>query len=153
MGRRGFTLLEVLVATTLMAIAVVGLLANLRTSLSNAARLTDYDRATQLARHQMDELLASKHLPKGVPFEGTFSPQVTGGVAAGWRARVLPFESVAAPGMPPPMGTRFLERLQLEVWWMRGPQRRTFALESYRSAEIAPADVEAIQAFAAEMAR
>jgi type II secretion system protein I len=74
MRERGFTLLEVLVATTLMAVAVVGLLGSLRTSLSNAARLTDYDRAALLARRQMDELLAARLLPKGVPIEGAVRP-------------------------------------------------------------------------------
>jgi type II secretion system protein I len=42
MNRRGFTLLEVLVATVIMATAVIALLSNLSTSLNNAARLTDF---------------------------------------------------------------------------------------------------------------
>ena len=58
--RAGFTLLEVLVATTIMAIAVSGLLASLSTSLRVASRLTDYDRATLLAREKMDELLVNE---------------------------------------------------------------------------------------------
>ena len=53
---RGFTLLEVMVATTIMAIAVVGLLSSLSASLRNAARLTDNDRSALLARRKMDEL-------------------------------------------------------------------------------------------------
>ena len=45
-----------------------------------------------------------------------------GGVEAGWRARVTPFE------MPPSHGpgTPILERIELEVWWMAGEKRRTF---------------------------
>ena len=55
--RHGFTLLEVLVATLIMGIAISGVLSGLAAASRNAARLTDYDRATLLAREKMDELL------------------------------------------------------------------------------------------------
>ena len=142
MRERGFTLLEVLVATTLMAVAVVGLLANLRTSLPNAARLTDYDRAALLARRQMDELLAMRNLPKGVPLEGQFAPQVTGGIKAGWRARVLPFESPAAIGAPPAPGMLILDRIELEIWWAAGTGARNLRIAAYRRGVASPADVQ-----------
>jgi len=50
MRTRGFTLLEVLVATLIMGLAVVGLLSAISTSMRNAARLTDYDRVAMVAR-------------------------------------------------------------------------------------------------------
>ena len=153
MRERGFTLLEVLVATTLMAVAVVGLLASLRTSLTNASRLTDYDRAALLARRQMDELLAARLLPKGVPFEGAFAPEVTGGVRAGWRARIIPFESVAFPGTPPPAGTPLLERIELEIWWAAGAGTKSMKLAAYRRADATMQDVQLFPAFAGELAR
>jgi general secretion pathway protein I len=153
MRERGFTLLEVLVATTLMAVAVVGLLGSLRTSLSNAARLTEYDRAALLARRQMDELLAARLLPKGVPIEGAFAPQSTGGVRSGWRARVIPFESIAPPGVPPPPGTAILERIELEVWWAAGSGTKSMKLAAYRRAEATMRDIELFPAFAGEVFR
>lgn len=153
MRQRGFTLLEVLVATTLMAIAVVGLLANLRTSLGTAARLSDYDRAAVLARRQMEELLAMRVLPMGAPFEGVFPPQVTGGVQAGWRARVTPWETSTMPGMAPGPGSKILERIQLEVWWMSGQRRRTMGLTSYRQALARAEDAQVYPGVAAEMAQ
>jgi general secretion pathway protein I len=153
MRERGFTLLEVLVATTLMAVAVVGLLGSLRTSLSNAARLTDYDRAALLARRQMDELLAARLLPKGVPLEGGFAPHLTGGANAGWRARIIPFESIAIPGMPPPAGTPILERIELEVWWAAGGGNKSLRLAAYRRAQATVEDTALFSTFAAEGAR
>src|SRR5205814_2063081 len=65
-SRRGFTLLEVLVATTIMGVAVVTLLSALSTSVRNATRLTDYDRAALLARAKMDALLVDPALPRRV---------------------------------------------------------------------------------------
>lgn len=132
MRSRGFTLLEMLVATTIMGIAVVGLLANISASLGNAARLTSHDRATLLAGQKMDELLLDQHLPKQVFFEGRFDPALTGGTEAGWRAQLTPFE--APPNARP--GTEILERIELEIWWMSGARRRTLALEGFRRGRL-----------------
>ena len=102
MRQRGFTLLEMLVATAIMGIAVVGLMANLSASLRNAARLTDYDRAALLAHEKMDELLLDTRLPKLGTLQGDFDPALTGSAPAGWTARIAPFEVPpdAPPGMP-----------------------------------------------------
>lgn len=131
--RRGFTLLEVLVATLIMGVAVTGLLGALRASMANAARLAESQRAVALARRQMDELLATRALPKGVPIEGLFPPAETGGVEAGWRARVTPFEGqTLEAGKPPVPGTWILDRIELEVWWRQGGVRRSLKLATYR---------------------
>ena len=128
MKRRGFTLLEVLVATLIMAIAVTGLLSALSTSLRNAARLTDYDRAALLARQKMDELLIARPLPTGGVMEGSWDPSLTSGGPMGWRARMTPFEIPPRSGP----GTPILDRVELEIWWMSGGHRRTFTLEGFR---------------------
>ncbi len=128
-NQRCFTLLEVLVATVIMAVAVTGLLTSLSTSLRNAARLTDHDRAAQFARRKMDEILiANPEFPKNVPLEGTWDPALTGGIQTGWRARVTTFEK--PPGAGP--GTAVLERVALEIWWLQGDERKTFSLEGFR---------------------
>lgn len=132
MRERGFTLLEMLVATLIMGIAVVSLLASISASLRNAGRLTDYDRAALLARHKMDELLLDQGLPRLVPIEGQFDPQFTGGVEAGWRAQIAPFE--APPEAKP--GAFILERVELEIWWMSGSRRHSLALEGFRQSRL-----------------
>jgi general secretion pathway protein I len=135
--RRGFTLLEVLVATVLMAVAVAGLLSNLSTSLRNASRLTEHDRAAMLARRKMDELLLVPRLPKYQILEGTWDRSVAGEMRGGWRAQLMPFERPPGAGA----GSLALDRLELEVWWMAGSQRRNFTLEGYRTAVLTPEDV------------
>jgi general secretion pathway protein I len=133
---RGFTLLEVLVATTIMAVAVVGLLSALSTSLRNASRLTDYDRAALIARRKMDELLLDQRLPRFASVEGKWD-RAAAGVEGGWRAMVSPFE--APPRAGP--GTMVLDRVQLEVWWLSGERRRTFTLEGFRRGVIRPGEL------------
>src|SRR5439155_5502496 len=77
-SRRGFTLLEVLVATTIMGIAVVTMLSALSTSVRNATRLTDYDRAVLLGGAKMDALLSDPTLPPMTAMEQALDPSLLG---------------------------------------------------------------------------
>lgn len=126
---RGFTLLELLVATTIMAVAVVGLLSALNTSIRNASRLTNHDRAALVAKRKMEELLVQRRLPMMQILEGALNPATDAGLAGGWRAQMTPFEA------PPNAGGGFpvLNRVECEIWWEEGSTRKTFRLEGYRS--------------------
>jgi general secretion pathway protein I len=134
--KRGFTLLEMIVATTIMAVAIVGLITGLSTTTHNAARLRDYDRAVQLGRERMNELIADPTLQGNAMLSGVFDPNQTGGLESGWKARVTNFE------MPPSImiGQPTLDRLELEVWWKSGPTTRSFTLDAYRARPITPND-------------
>ncbi len=133
MNRQGFTLLEVLVATVIMGIAVAGLIAGLSQSAKNASRLTDYDRAAMLARTKMNDLLLDVSLPFDGSVEGTIAADQSGGIPSGWRASLRPFD-VPPNAMP---GTVVLQRVALELWWMPASgTRRSIQLESYRAARI-----------------
>lgn len=132
-SRSGFTLLEVMVATLIMGIAVAGLIGGLSQSVKNAARLSDYDRAAMLARTQMNELLADSLMPLEGVAENTYDPSVTNGVPSGWHAEWNVFE---APPKPTP-GTFVLERIQVDVWWqpLQGT-RRVLHLEGFKKGMI-----------------
>src|ERR1700693_775512 len=93
----GFTLLEMLVATLIMGIAVIGLMSEITASMRNASRVTNRDRAALLARSKMDELLLEPQLQVDSPVEGPLDPSLTGGVEGGWRARLTRFEMPPSP--------------------------------------------------------
>jgi general secretion pathway protein I len=131
--RAGFTLLEVLVATTIMGIAVAGLIAGLSQSVHNASRLADYDRAAMLARTKMSDLLLDANLPFTGTVTGEFGADQSGGVESGWRASLQPFESQQNAGP----GSVILQQIALEIWWQPpAGTRRTIQLAGYRRAKI-----------------
>lgn len=132
----GFTLLEMIVATTIMAVAIVGLITGLSTTTHNAARLRDYDRAVQLGRERMNELMLDLTLPRNTLVSGIFDPNQTGGVESGWKARLTTFEMPPAIRMNEPA----LDRLEVEVWWKSGLTTRSFTLDAYRPRAITQDD-------------
>ena len=136
--QRGFTLLEMMVATLIMGMAVIGLMAEISASMRNASRVTNRDRAALLARSKMDELLLNPLFPLDTPVEGAFEPALTGGVEGGWSARLTRFEM---PPDPAP-GQQSLDRMALEIWWMAGGERRTFALSAYRAHVLRAEDLQ-----------
>jgi len=119
-----------MVATLIMAIAVVGLLAAISGSVRNAARLRDYDRVAQLGRLRMNDIIADP----AAPLNGTFDADLTGGLVAGWAAQVTPFEEPPAPAP----GAIALDHVRLEIWWMAADQRRTFRIEGLRRRVLTP---------------
>lgn len=136
--RRGFTLLEALVATTIMAIAVTALVSNLTGSLRNLSRLTEQDRAALLASRKLEEILIGPPLPRYQTLEGKFEqPIPADGAESGWRVKAEPVElpEILAPGAP------VLDRIELEAFWMAGRTRRTFTVVTYRRGQLLPEDL------------
>jgi len=133
----GFTLLEVMVATLIMGVAVVGLLANLHGSLRNTERIGSYDRATLFAQHKMDELIAQPRLPLNLKTQGAF-PENGDHSQGGWNAAVTAWEA------PPraPAGELVLARIELEVWWLENGHRRTFSVEGFRQQVLTADEAE-----------
>jgi general secretion pathway protein I len=133
--RRGFTLLEVLVATTIMAIAVTALVSNLTGSIRNLDRLTQKDRAATLAKRKMEEMLLNPALPRYQRLAGRWDPPHAS-EQQGWELQMTPFDvpPTAGPGAP------ILDRLELTAWWMDGGARRVYTLVAYRPGMLLEAD-------------
>ncbi len=132
-SEQGFTLLEVLVATVIMAVAVTALIVGLSQSVHNASRLAAYDHLVMLARAKMSDLLLDPQLPFEGAVVGDFPPDESAGARAGWRAVTSPFD--VPPNAGP--GTTVLQQVALEVWWQPdGASKRTLRIESYRPAMI-----------------
>lgn len=131
-ARAGFSLLEVLVATVVMGIAVTGLIVGLSQSVKNAARLADYDRAAMLARTKMNDLLLDVTLPFDGSVEGTFEAEQAA-VPSGWKAVLKPFDSPPEAGP----GTLILQQVALQIWWQPpSGTRRNIEIEGYRRTRI-----------------
>lgn len=136
-AQSGFTLLEVLVATAIMGIAVAGVLSGLASTSRNAARLTSYDRAALLAKSKMDEILVDQKIPRKLPVQGMYDPALTGGVTAGWSAVVTPYEWAPGAGA----GMWVVDRVQVQIWWMDGATRHEFSMEGFRRGILQPGDL------------
>ena len=126
-SQRGFTLLEVLVATLILAVAVSALLSNLSQSTANLFRANDIDLLTYMAKRKMDEIIVAPNLPRGVAVTGVFDSKTGAKPLGGWSALVVPF------GIPSQNGMERLEKVRLECWLFSGSKRRNLVLESYRA--------------------
>ena len=126
--REGFSLIEMIVATAILATAIIGLLTLTSVSLSNAAVIREYDRASMLARAKMSELLEVSPLPLGEVMAGAFDESTR------WEVRTEPFDIVP----PAIVGRAMLVRVELTVVWVAREREKFIQLEGYRSMRIQP---------------
>jgi prepilin-type N-terminal cleavage/methylation domain-containing protein len=122
----GFSLLEMIVATTVLSLAIVGLLGLIRASLANAARVREYDRAAMRARSTMTELLATDPLPVPARLSGQYDDK------SGWEARTTPAEMPITPRI----GGVMVARVNLTVWWNSEGRRKTAIFDGFRRIQI-----------------
>ncbi len=117
----GFSLLEVLVAFAILAIALGTILALLGTDLRNGTAAGDYSRALAWAEQKMTDLELQ-------PVESLEAGTAEGEVEERfhWESEVAPDEAVD------PVGRAQLYKLRVQVAWDEGPRHRQVALESLR---------------------
>ena len=124
---RGFTLLEVLVATAIMGIAVAALVSGLSGSLRNLSRLEDREKAVLLARSQLNRLLAEETLKPGPARRGRWEGSFR------WEAQVRRWNPAGAQN---PLAVPPLAIVSLTVYWVgaTGEKRVTLETSKYEPA-------------------
>ncbi|HRN75295.1 MULTISPECIES: prepilin-type N-terminal cleavage/methylation domain-containing protein [Ottowia] len=116
---RGFSLLEVLVAFSIMALSLGVLYRALGGSASQTGALTRYEGATLLSQSLLD---AYDSLPPG----GVSAAGESAGY--GWQAQSQP---IATPANANPQAVR-LHELRLTVHWVEGARERALELLTLR---------------------
>ncbi|HZQ93135.1 MAG TPA: prepilin-type N-terminal cleavage/methylation domain-containing protein [Terriglobales bacterium] len=125
-AQRGFTLMEVLVASVVMATAFVAVVSLMSQSLRNLDRMRPHETALLHAREKMSEQLLNEQLAAG-----TTSGRWDDGYR--WRVQIDP-----APGPAPQLAGYGLFRIRVEVAWGEAREARTYALETTQWAQQAP---------------
>lgn len=133
-GARGYTLLEVVIAFGVLALALTLLLGILTNSSRQVRWSGDAGRAALLADSLLDEMEL-----QGPLREGRRDGELDDGRYR-WELQVRPWRDPARPPAPlDPAAPRLLE-IQLTLAWGEGGPRERLALRSLR---LAPAGVEA----------
>ena len=120
-SQAGFSLLEVLVAFTILALGVGTIMALLGTDLRNGVAAADYSRALAWAEDKLTELELQP--------AGTLAPATEEGELENrfrWQTVVAPYTDAE------PAGRAMLYTLQVRVAWEEGPRHRTVELETLR---------------------
>ena len=127
LGSRGFTLLEVLVASVLLASVFVAVMSVMSGSLRTLDRMGPHERALVYAREKMTEQLLR---PQLAPERS--SGQWSDGYR--WRVEIAPLDAAApAAGSAPS-----LFRVRVEIAWGEGQRAASYRLETTQLAQRAP---------------
>lgn len=123
---RGFTLIEVLIAFTILALGLVAAMESFSTGLTSLGTLGDYRLASMQARSKLEEVGITIPLEPG---------EVSGEFDEGnrWLVTVTPYEREPMPAIEDFSGN--LYEVRVEISW--GDQR-AYALETLRFAGEQP---------------
>ena len=126
----GFTLLEVMVAIAVIAIALVPLLRLHLLSLDATLYAQDLTIAVGLAQDIMAQMPAR---PEAGDNQGTFDAAVYNRFK--WQTSVGEKEEIGTPGLALPDGEALpvfeIQRIVVTVRWMDGAREKLYTLESY----------------------
>ncbi len=123
--KKGFTLLEVLVALIIFGVSLMLIIELFSGGLRSARISEEYTKGIQYARIKMEEIRLTPPLEEGV-IEGKFDDFYK------WRAN---FKKVDV--LPLKIGEKFdgyvkLFKIDLDIFWRSGSKERSVTLESYQ---------------------
>ena len=122
---RGFTLIEILVAISVLAISLVVILQLFSGGLKAVRLSNDYTRAVFYAREKMDELLLSGDLAPGT-LQGESDDSLR------WTAEIELVEPETDEGPDLPCD---LLKITLRVMWAEGEKKKRFQLSTLKVVE------------------
>jgi prepilin-type N-terminal cleavage/methylation domain-containing protein len=126
-SKRGFTLIEVMVAAAVLGIAGTAFFSLLSGSLSNLAAAEDLHRYHLACQDVMDRVLLLSSLPPGGEIEGNLDS-----VNARYRVIVTPWLPQSLDERP----SEGVMKIDVEVSWQGRSGERSVKLETVRSAAL-----------------
>lgn len=128
---QGFTLLEVMVALSILSLGIVTVLQLFSGSLQLGVKASRHTQAAIYAQNVMDRIFAQTRLENGEDggeFPGGYS----------WRARVEELrpdedQSSLKPNRPNPMDLFHLKEIEVQIRWEENGGPKVFALKSLRT--------------------
>ncbi len=133
LGDKGFTLIEVVVATAILAIALTVIIELFAGGLRLARVSKEYTKAVNYANAKMEEIASRETLEEGSAegeFDETFRWRVTMD-----RVNLLPVERPWE--VKPPIQ---LFKIRVDVLWKPGSQERSASVETYRAMKVKDED-------------
>jgi general secretion pathway protein I len=121
-GYRGFTLIETLVAISILAISLVVILQLFSGGLKSSRLSDEYTRGIFHAREKMDEILLAGELTEGI-IGGEF------GDGFKWRAEALQLDAKEAKDVKLPFRAF---NIKVDVMWDAGGQGKHFAISAIK---------------------
>ena len=136
-NQRGFTLIEVVVATAIFGIATASLFALLSRSLANLKKIEDI-RHYQLAGEDiMSRTLLLSKLPAGGSIDGELQRP-----AAHWTVKITPWIPSTLDSRPPDA----VMKIDVEVRWQGRSTQRSLTLEALKAGPVSYANDDFKQA-------
>mgnify|MGYP001492371544 CR=1 FL=1 len=125
---RGFTLIETLVAISILAVSLTVLMQLFSGGLKSSRLSDEYTRGIFYARERMDEILLARQLSAGI-ISGEY------GDGYKWRAEAAPLPLPGAKDVRLPLQGF---TVNVSVSWETGGREKQFALSAIKLVEAAP---------------